>query len=354
MKPRVLSVCLLIVTAIVCGGVDVARGQTRSDKDSNAPTVATINGNRIITSKEIDELIGSQVFVLQERLFNLRKNALDNLITRIVLEEEARARSVTVEELKRQLMPDKVEIKQSQVDDVYSENFGALGNMPEDEAKQRIRLDLESREKLEKYRNLLAEMKTKANVVISLAEPIPPTVKVSDEGPSKGGSKNAAVTIVEFSDFQCPYCKQAANTVRQVLEGYGDNVRLVFKHLPLPIHPEAYKAAQASVCAAGQGKFWEYHDRLFGNNSLAREALISLAAELGLDAREFIACLDSESSRAVVARDIRESREADIQATPTFIINGKIMKGSRGLEDFKRIIDQEIDRNQKNPRVTAQ
>ena len=354
MKPRVLSALLVSAIAILCGRVDVACGQTQGEKNTNASAVATINGNRVITDKELDDVIGSQVFALQERLFNLRKNALDNLITKIVLEEEARARKVTVEELRNQLTPARVEIKQSQVDDAYAENAGALGNMPEDEAKQRIRLDLESRERLERYRNVLAEMKTKARVVISLAEPAPPTLKVSDQGPSRGGSTNAAVTIIEFSDFQCPYCKQAATTVRQVLEGYGDKVRLVFKHLPLPIHPEAYKAAQASVCAADQGKFWEYHDRLFGSGNLSRDALISLAAEIGLGAREFIECLDSESSRATVARDVKESREADIQATPTFLINGKMLKGSRGIEDFKRMIDQEIDRKQKNPARTAQ
>jgi protein-disulfide isomerase len=343
----------ILFIALVLGIVGAAKGQTNIDKETNAPVVAIINGDRIITRAEIDELIGAQVFSLEERLYNLRKNALDNLITRIVLEQEAETRGITVEQLKKQLMPEKVDINQSQVEEVYSDNMGGLGNMPEDEAKQRIKLDLESRERLERYKTVLAALKAKAKIAVSLPEPVPPTLKISEEGPAIGGPKNAAVTIIEFSDFQCPYCKQASHTVKQVLKSYGDKVRLIFKHLPLPIHPEAFKAAQASVCAGEQGKFWEYHDGLFGTDKLSGEALTKLAADLGLSMKEFSACVDSETSRAVVARDIRESRKADIQATPTFIINGKLMKGARGPEDFKKMIDEELERNQKYQKPKA-
>lgn len=352
MRGRFLSNSILFA-ALVVGSVGVANGQTNVDKESSAPVVAIINGDRIITRTEIDELIGSQVFSLEERLYNLRKNALDNLITKIVLEQEARARGITVENLKKELMPEKVDINQSQVEEVYSDNMGGLGNMPEDEAKQRIKLDLESRERLERYKTVLAALKAKSKIAVSLPEPIPPALKISEEGPARGGPKNAAVTIIEFSDFQCPYCKQAANTVKEVLKSYGDKVRLIFKHLPLPIHPEAFKAAQASVCAGAQGKFWEYHDGLFGSDNLTGEALTRLAANLGLDTKEFSACLDSETSRAVVAKDIRESRKADIQATPTFIVNGKLLKGARGREDFKKMIDEEIERNQKDQKLKS-
>lgn len=282
---------------------------------------------------------------MEERIYTLRKNALETAITRVLIEEEAQSKGITVEELKKQLLPAKVEIKDAQVQEVYESNIGGLGNMSEDEAKQRIRLDLEGHERIEQYRAALAEIRKKARIVISLPDPIPPTINVSDEGPSKGGPRNSAVTIIEFSDFQCPYCKQAADTLRQVLQAYGDKVRLVFKHLPLPIHPDAFNAAQASVCAAAQGKFWEYHDRLFSSSSLSSDALIGLASDLGLSIKDFTACLASESSRAIVSKDIRDSRQADVQGTPTFIINGRAMKGARGQEDLKRTIDQEINRS---------
>lgn len=217
--------------------------------------------------------------------------------------------------------------------------------MSEDKAKQRIRMDLEGHERIEQYRAALAEIRKKARIVISLPDPIAPTINVSNEGPSKGGPLNSAVTIIEFSDFQCPYCKQAADTLREVLKAYGDDVRLVFKHLPLPIHPDAFPAAQASVCAAAQGKFWEYHDRLFSSSSLSSDALIAIASELGLSMKDFSACRGSESSRAIVSKDIRDAKAADVQGTPTLIINGRAMKGARGQEDLKRTIDQEINRS---------
>ena len=332
------------VLIFICVGVTV--GQEPVSKESKTDVVATINDNRVIRSGEIDEIIASQIFGLQERIYSLRKAALDNLITKIVLEHEAKVRGVTVERLNRLLMPENVEIKQSQVDEAYLDNKAGLGNMPEDEAKQRIKLDLENRERLERYKAVLADIKSRSRIVVSLPEPVPPTVKISVDGPSKGGSRGAAVTIVAFSDFQCPYCKQAADTIKQVMQEYGDNVRLVFKHLPLPIHADAFKAAQASVCAAEQGKFWEYHDRLFSSGSLSGEALKSLAETLGLGIKEFGTCLDSASSRAVVAGDIKEAKQAEIQSTPTFIINGRVLKGARSQEDFRKTINEEIEKRQ--------
>ena len=348
MKRRILSLFIAIIGMLICQCSYLANGQ---EQGSKTEVVATINGNRVITSSEIDELIAPQVYSLQERIYSLRKNALDNLITKIVLEHEAKMRGVTVEQLKRELMSEKVEVKQSQIDEVYLENRGGLGSMPEDEAKQRIRLDLEGRERLEKYRSVLAELKTRAKIVVSLHEPIPPTIKVSAEGPSIGGPREAPVTIVEFSDFQCPFCKQVGETTKQVLQGYGDKVRLVFKHLPLSIHPDAFKAAQASVCAADQGKFWQYHDRLFNSSSLSTETLMSVAAAVGVNTKEFTTCLDSEESRARVSADMKEARLAEILSTPTFIINGRVLKGARGVEDFKRMINEELERHQKRQSV---
>lgn len=342
-RPRLIS--LLGLMFLTFGAGDFAYAQIQGDKEPRSETIATINGKRTITRQEIDALVGAQLFNLEERIYNLRKSVLENLITRVLLEEEAQSKGITVEELQKQLLPAKVEIKDTQIQESYDSNIGGLGNMSEDEAKQRIRLDLEAHERIEQYRSALAEIRKKARIVISLPDPIAPTINVSNEGPSKGGPVNSAVTIIEFSDFQCPYCKQAADTLRQVLQAYGDDVRLVFKHLPLPIHPDAFNAAQASVCAAAQGKFWEYHDRLFSSGSLSGDALTAIASELGFNMKDFTACRASESSRAIVSKDVRDARVADVQGTPTLIINGRVMKGARGQEDLKKIIDQEINRS---------
>jgi len=339
------------VLVLACGMFNTAYSQSRTLKtELNASeateSVAIVNGQRRITRKEIDDLIGSQIYSLEERLYHLRKAAIENLLTRILLEEEAKARHMTVEQLRQQLIPEKVEIKQSRIDQVYAENARSLGDMNEEEAKQRIAVDLESNEKIESYKTALAELRRKARIEVLLVEPSPPVVTINDSGPSRGG-KNAPVVIVEFSDFQCPYCKQATSTLTQLLQSYGESVKLVFKHTPLPIHADAFKAAQAAVCGDKQGKFWEYHDRLFSSNVLSTDALRKEAAELGLEMTEFNACLDSDASRAAVLKDMKEARQADIQGTPSFVINGSVLRGARSFEDFKSVIDQELKKSVK-------
>lgn len=321
-------------------------GQSQSARREGDEVMAVVNGSRVITRREVDSLVGSQLFDLEERIYNLRRNALNNLIMRILLEEEARIRGVTVEELKDQLVPDRVEVKQSQVEQVYAENAGGFGAMSEDEVRQRIKLDLETREKLEKYKQALAALRSKAGLDIFLSAPLSPVVAISDDGPSMG-PKDAPVTIIEFSDFQCPFCKKATDTLKQLQQSYGSQVRLVFKHLPLPIHPQAFKAAQAAVCANEQGKFWPYHDRLFGATDLPAEILTKHARETGLEMNRFEACLESEASRNAVLKNMQEAKNADVQGTPTFIINGRLLRGARKLSDFQSVIDQELSERKK-------
>lgn len=310
--------------------------------------LAIIDGKRVVTQREVDESIESQLFALEERLYTLRKNALENLITRILLEEEAARNGVTVEEMNRRLMPEKVEILKSQIDLIYGETAGSLGDMSEDEARQRIKIDLESRERIESYKRAIEELRSRARVEIRLAAPVAPALRVTNEGPSIGPS-NAAVTIIIFSDFECPYCKQASAVMRQVVESYPRQVRIVFKQMPLAIHPNAFKAAQASVCAARQGKFWEYHDRLFKATDMSGGSLLNYAAETGLSTTEFAACLDSGESRAAVLKDMQEARRANIQGTPTFIINGKLLNGITSFENFKTAIDNELKQRAQSP-----
>jgi protein-disulfide isomerase len=364
MKRRVFRIPVFALLALLTGNIEVSFSQAQrpnSDRvnccqDTKAKEgdgiIAVINGSTIIREKEIDDAIGSQLYSLQERIYNLRKKALENLITQLLLKEEAGKRGVTEEELRKQLMPNKVDIKQSDVDKSYADILTTLENMNEDEAKQRIRLDLESRLKLDLYKTAVSEVTNKARIETFLSVPVPPSSRINAEGPSRG-PRDAPVTIVEFSDFQCPYCKQAAISLKPVIEGYGSNIRLVFKQMPLPIHPEAFKTAQASVCAAEQGKFWEFHDILFSSGDLSEQALKKYALSLGLTMNEFNTCLGSETSAAVVRRDMQEAMRADVQGTPTFFVNGRIVRGIRNVEDFKNVIDQALQQGHKEAKPTS-
>ncbi len=164
------------------------------------------------------------------------------------------------------------------------------------------------------------------------------------------GPKNAPVTIIEFSDFQCPFCRRAASTIKRLKKAYGDKVRLVFKHLPLGFHRYAHIAAEASMAAHAQGKFWEFHDKLFNNNrNLSRENFIKWAKELGLNVEKFKKDLDSHKYKAYVDNDARQAGHLGASGTPTFFINGKRLVGAQPYYRFKQAVDEALAGGKKAP-----
>ncbi|HEX8699977.1 MAG TPA: thioredoxin domain-containing protein [Myxococcaceae bacterium] len=167
-------------------------------------------------------------------------------------------------------------------------------------------------------------------------------VDAPDNSPSFG-PKNAKVTIVEWSDFECPFCGRVVPTLAQIKEKYGKDVRVVFRHQPLPFHPNAKPAAEAAMAANEQGKFWEFHDKLFSNQkSLDRATFEKYAQELKLDMNKFKAALDSGKYRAQIDADSAAGSAVGANGTPTFFINGRQLVGAQPFEAFKQAIDEEI------------
>jgi protein-disulfide isomerase len=162
------------------------------------------------------------------------------------------------------------------------------------------------------------------------------------------GSADAPVTLVEFSDFQCPFCARVMPTLKRVRETYGDRVRIVWKDFPLTsIHPQAFKAAEAGQCAREQGKFWEYHDLLFANQqSLEPEFLKKYAADTGLDVAAFNACLDTAKYGDRVQEQMGMGNRLGVSSTPSSFINGRLVSGAQPYEAFAAIIDEELARAQ--------
>jgi protein-disulfide isomerase len=166
--------------------------------------------------------------------------------------------------------------------------------------------------------------------------------QVTADHPQLGGD-NASITIVEYSDFQCPYCRQAESSLRQVLKKYGDRVRLVYMDFPLSFHQHAMEAAMAARCADEQGQFWAYHDALFENPSgLSTPALKTAAAQLGLDRASFDACLDEHKYKSAVVADRTQGEMAGASGTPYFIVGGHSMSGAQPPSAFESVIDQEL------------
>jgi len=168
----------------------------------------------------------------------------------------------------------------------------------------------------------------------------PTIVEVSiDDDPWTGG-KNADVVIIEFSDFECPYCARGAEVVDELLDIYGDDIKVVFRDFPLSFHENAHIAAEAAECANEQDMFWEYHDVLFANQgAMDMDSLKTYASELGLDSGEFNECLESRSMSAEVDADFAEGQSYGVRGTPAFFINGQLISGAQPVENFKAVID---------------
>jgi protein-disulfide isomerase len=168
-------------------------------------------------------------------------------------------------------------------------------------------------------------------------------VTIPVEGSPLAGPKEAKIVLIEFSDFECPYCSKAAAEVKTLMTAYPGNVRLIYKQFPLSMHPHAKLAAIASLAAADQGKFWQMHDALFANyRKLTRENILALAQGAGLDMTRFTADLGSSKYDAVIAKDMQDGEDAGVMGTPAFFINGKLYNGPMDVTSVKPILDAEM------------
>jgi protein-disulfide isomerase len=309
---------------------------------SGETVVARVDGNNI-TQREVDDSVGSQIYALEQQLFTLRNTALNNLVSRKVLEIEAARQNISIEQLKSKWMAGDVKVDASEVEDLFQKNRSAFRLLNPDEAKEKLRIDLEGQVRLKRYREALNAVRQNTRIEILLDEPRLRLMRGNNVAASKGRS-DARVVITEFSDFQCPYCKQVQATLKEVLKQHSDDVRLEFKHLPLEGHPFALTAARSAFCAGKQGVFWEFHDELFNSSSISQQTIAAIAAKLRLQQKEFDVCLTSPESQAAVTRDLQEARRLGLDGTPSFIINGKPFLGAASLEEFNEAIARELNR----------
>jgi protein-disulfide isomerase len=175
------------------------------------------------------------------------------------------------------------------------------------------------------------------------AAPASERVRIEAGSAPVRGAAGAPVTVVVYSDFQCPFCARGADRMKEIAQRYGERVRFVFKHQPLPMHGDAKLAAVASIAAAEQGRFWEFHDALFARQGeLDRAGLRQRAAELGLDGERFAQALDDAGLAAKVAADQEEAERLGVRGTPTFFVNGRKLIGAQPLASFTAVIDEEL------------
>ena len=312
--------------------------------------VAARVGTRTISVKELDDRWRadqpSEQAQAVQQLYDGRKTALDAIVADMLIDQAAKAKGQTPEqyreaEVARRMTP----VTDGQVAAFFAQNQAQMQGRPLEQMGPAIRQYLEDQQRSAAFQAMVAELR-KAGPAVSVVLDAPRyTVNVAADDPVLGAA-NAPVTLIEFSDFQCPFCARVMPTLKKVKDTYGDRVRIVWKDFPLTsIHPQAFKAAEAGQCAREQGKFWELHDRLFANQqALQPEALKEHAAAVGLDLAKFNACFDASKYGERVQQQMSAGAELGVGSTPSIFINGRLVSGAQPYEVFTAIIDDELAR----------
>jgi protein-disulfide isomerase len=304
-------------------------------------------GDVPVTPADLDAFAKDRLTRLRNEEYTIRRQALDDLVGRMLLEKEAARRGITVAALMRTEIEAKAApVTEDQKRAVYESAPPRIGGMNENQALAQIEANLKQGRLTDARRRFIGELRTRAGVTILLSAPR--AAVDAGRGPSKG-SPAAPITIVEFSDFQCPYCRKGADTIKRIEERYGEKVRIVFRDFPLPMHKDAPKAAEAAACAHEQGQFWAMHDKLFAAQSnLQVPDLKRVAHDLGLNAAEFDQCLDSGKFESQWQQNRAEGQKFGVSATPTFFINGRMVTGALPYEAFTDIVEEELLRTASN------
>jgi protein-disulfide isomerase len=317
--------------------------QASHSKETSDDIIATINGENILLSS-ISKGYELEIYEAKKSLYELHYTGLRELLISKLIKLDPNSTGLSEEEYISKFIA-----RPSPVTDMDVERFIVMRKIPQEKIntnfKEQVRNFLVSQQIAQQVELWLAVQMDKQNVKVHLSKPLEPRFQVNIENVAFRGGKDAPVTIVEFSDFQCTYCVRVNETLLQLNRIYGDKIKVVYKHFPLSsIHPEAQKAAEAALCAQEQGmdKFWLLHDKMFANQrNLAVGPLKDMAKEIGL--REpFNQCLTSGKFANQVNQDIKEGLSLGVNSTPAFFINGRFVKGALPLESFQSIIDEEL------------
>ncbi len=301
--------------------------------------LATVDGIAI-TEAEVEEAAAAQLMKVMRDRHEILSSVVKSQVQDKLIEAEAKKRGISRDELIETEVTSKVAaITDADIDAFYEERKAQIGR-PKEQVEGQIRSYLQNQGPAEAMQSWIERLE-ESHKVEYLMEPF--RVEIASTGPSKGPD-GAPITIVEFSDFECPFCGRVNPTLKKVQEEYGDKVQIVFRQFPLAMHANARKAGEASLCANDQGKFWEMHDAMFADQrNLSVDSLKEMAAALeGVDSAAFDACLDGGAYAETVNEDLSAGSEAGVSGTPAFFINGRFINGAASFESFAEIIDDEL------------
>lgn len=308
--------------------------QQSSVSDMQTQVVATV-GRRPITLAEVEQTVALSLYQLEEQRTKLLRESTQHLIEEELLAAEAARVGVTVSDL----------IARGSGSEAVAKLAGLPGPVRwagQPSEKQTLPPSVHTPEEVSRIRQaLLVQLRRNTTIHVNLPDPKRPVLNVSADDDPWTGTAQAPVTIVEFSDFGCPYCKNSVPVLKELLAKYPGKLKLVYRDFPGPNHQQALSAAQAAQCAAEQGQFWDYHDALFTRQAPATGWNFPvLAEELGLQRSVFDTCMKGNRYREEVLKDLQDGLKLGVTSTPTFFINGRPLVGARPLADFQVIIER--------------
>jgi protein-disulfide isomerase len=310
-------------------------------------SVAVVIDGEPVSVAEIDEFM-QQSFLEEllrkpdDEIYEARERAIHNLIQRRVIEDEASQRGVTPEQLFDEITSAATEPTDEEIASWYEQNQSRLRGAQLDDIAGQIRGFLANERRGEAWQQFLSPRLDAISYDIVLAPPR----KDLEATRLVRGPAEAPITLMTFSDYQCPYCIRSEPVLAEVLSRYPEQVRVIHRHFPLDnVHPFARPAAEASMCAEEQGRFWEFHDAIFARKGRLEEgSFVEIAKDLGLDLDAFNACVAERRYAEFVTTDQEAGIAAGVTGTPAFFINGIPLKGARDADDLSRVIDAELER----------
>jgi protein-disulfide isomerase len=307
--------------------------------------VAKINGEEI-TEEQLTAEAQLEIMQLKKQEYDLKMNLLNKMVIDRVLGAEAkRAGVANVEDyIKSKVLKGDIKISDSEYNKFVKEK-----NIPESnitpEIKEKIFSYMKDQKKDDLVQAAVAKLTKSSPVEVNFKKP-KSNIQVEAGNSPSAGSDSAKVTIIEFSDFQCPFCSRAAKTVSEIKKKYGNKVKLVFKHFPLPMHQQAGPASEASMCVFEQNKekFWKFHDMAFEKqSSLDNDSLVKYAKAVGADEKKFKECFESKKFAEAVKADVAYGEKLGVRSTPTFFVNGQLLSGALPIDQFSEVIDEELE-----------
>ena len=322
-----------IVAAAAVGCFSMLAVQPAEAREEPSPDgiAAHVNGESITTG-QLEEAIQNEVDQMNQQLEQIKRSMLDQLINNLLLRQAARVEGLDANGFLK-VNVESLTVSEDEVDAAYEKSKHRFLAVLESEVKYRIRRKLEDNRRAEALKQLLSKLRRSAKVRNFLLEGSPGDVDLQPQSGPSLGPPEARVTIVEFSDFECPFCRKLQPVLRKVLERWPNEVRRVYKHFPLDRHRHAFGASKAAVCADKQGRFWEFHDALYREGQdMSPQGVASVAKALGLELGPFEACLRDERTGAAVQADRSLAGRAGVRGTPTLFVNGRRLQVPSQLE----------------------